>query len=187
MTFAPDGGVSVCGGFDPFGLGSISPECLEYIKVDASNHASVDQAIVEASLSGPLFELPAGELPAAFGVFYKEDKYQYAASPVASVFLPDGRQDIQGYNASDDIQGDDHNLDIWGEVLVPLLRDVAGASSLEAVLGYRSVGLCIGRQLRLVESGAALPADRSYPPARLLSAGDPRAERLRALPASTAG
>ena len=137
LTFAPDGGVSLCGGFDPFGLGSISRECLDYIAVDASNHASVDQTIAEASLSGPLLELPAGELRAAFGVFYKEDKYQYTASPVASVFLPDGRPDIQGFDASDDIQGDDHNFDVWGEVLVPLLRDVPGAQSLEAVLGYR--------------------------------------------------
>ncbi len=137
LTFAPDGGVSICGGFDPFGLGSISPECLDYISVAASNHASVDQAIAEASLSGPLLELPAGELRAAFGVFYKEDKYQYASAPVASVFLPDGRPDIQGFNASDDIKGDDHNVDVWGEVLVPLLRDVPGAQSLEAVLGYR--------------------------------------------------
>jgi outer membrane receptor protein involved in Fe transport len=137
LTFAPDGGESICGGFDPFGLGSISPECLDYISVAASNHASVDQAIVEASLSGPLLELPAGELRAAFGIFYKEDKYQYVSSPVASVFLPDGRPDIQGFLASDDIQGDDHNVDVWGEVLVPLLRDVPGVSSLEAVLGYR--------------------------------------------------
>jgi iron complex outermembrane receptor protein len=137
LTFAPDGGVAICGGFNPFGLGSISPECLDYIAVDASNHASVDQTIVEASLSGPLFVLPGGELKAAFGMFYKEDKYEYAASPVASVFLPDGRPDIQGFSASDDIQGDDHNLDIYVELLVPLLKDVPGVSSFETVLGYR--------------------------------------------------
>ncbi len=27
LTFAPDGGVSICGGFNPFGLDSISREC----------------------------------------------------------------------------------------------------------------------------------------------------------------
>ena len=57
LTFAPDGGVSICGGFNPFGLGSISPECMEYISIDASNHAEVDQTIVEASLSGPLLRI----------------------------------------------------------------------------------------------------------------------------------
>ncbi len=138
LTFAPDGGVSICGGFDPFGKGSISAECLEYIQVDASNHAAVDQAIAEVSLTGPLAPLPAGDLVAAFGVFYKEDKYEYVASPAASVFLPDGRPDIQGFNASKDIKGDDHNLDLYMELLVPLLRDVPGVQSLETVLGYRS-------------------------------------------------
>ena len=54
LTFAEDGGVSICGGFNPFGIGSISAECAAYIAVDASNHASVDQTIVEASLSGHL-------------------------------------------------------------------------------------------------------------------------------------
>jgi iron complex outermembrane receptor protein len=138
LTFAPDGGVSICGGFDPFGKGSISAECLDYIQVDASNHAAVDQAIAEVSLTGPLASLPAGELVAAFGVFYKEDKYEYVASPAASVFLPDGRADIQGFVASKDIKGDDHNLDLYTELLVPLLRDIPGVRSLETVLGYRS-------------------------------------------------
>ena len=137
LTFAPDGGVSVCGGFNPFGLGSISRECLDYVAVDASNHASVDQTIVEASLSGPVLAMPAGDLRVALGAFYKEDQYEYSASPVASVFLPDGRPDLQGFNASRDIRGDDHNVDVYVEALVPLLAELRGVESLEAVLGYR--------------------------------------------------
>ena len=137
LTFAPDGGVSICGGFDPFGLNSISPECLDYISIDASNHAAVDQTIVEATLSGPLVSLPAGELRAAMGAFYKEDRYEYTASPEASVFLPDGRSDIQGFLASDDIRNNDHNADLYLEVLLPLLSDVPGVRSLETVFGYR--------------------------------------------------
>jgi len=137
LTFAPDGGVSVCGGFDPFGLESISPECLEYIAVDASNHAVVDQTIAEVSLSGPVLSLPAGDLRLAVGAFYKEDRYEYTASPFASVFLPDGRPDIQGFSASRDLRGNDHNIDVYFETLVPLLADVRGVEALEAVIGYR--------------------------------------------------
>jgi iron complex outermembrane receptor protein len=138
LTFAADGGASICGGFDPFGPGSISPECMDYISIDASNHSSVDQMIAEASITGPLFAMSAGDLVAAFGVFYKEDEFQYTASPEASVFLPDGTPDIQGFVASDDIKGDDHNLDLYAEVLVPVVRDAPGIQSLDAVLGYRS-------------------------------------------------
>ncbi len=137
LTFALDGGVSICGGFNPFGRGSISRECADYVAVDASNHASVDQAIVEASLSGPLIAMPAGDLRVVLGAFYKEDKYQYSASPEASVFLPDGRPDMQGFSAAADIRGDDHNMDLYVETLVPLLAELRGVESLEAVLGYR--------------------------------------------------
>ena len=90
LTFAPDGGEAICGGFNPFGLGSISAECAAYIAVDATNRAGVDQTILEASLSGPLLQLPAGELRAAFGVFYKKDEYFYSADPVATR-VPAGR------------------------------------------------------------------------------------------------
>jgi outer membrane receptor protein involved in Fe transport len=137
LTFAPDGGEAICGGFNPFGLGSISGECAAYIAVDATNRAGVDQTILEASLSGPLLELPAGALRAAFGVFYKKDEYFYSADPVAKVFLPDGRPDIIGFNASDDIEGEDDNTDLYVEASIPLLADRPGVRSLEAVLGYR--------------------------------------------------
>ena len=137
LTFAPDGGEAICGGFNPFGLGSISAECAAYIAVDATNRAGVDQTILEASLSGPLLQLPAGELRAAFGVFYKKDEYFYSADPVASVFLPDGRPDISGFNASDDIEGEDDNTDLYVEASIPLLADRPGVRSLEAVVGYR--------------------------------------------------
>ena len=137
LTFAPDGGVSICGGFNPFGLGSISPECAAYIAFGGTNRAAVDQTIVEASLTGPLLQLPAGDLRAAFGVFYKKDEYLYDGDPIAAVFLEDERADVQGFTASDDIEGDDSNLDLYVEASVPLLVDRPGVRMLETVVGYR--------------------------------------------------
>ena len=137
LTFAPDGGEAICGGFNPFGVGSISAECAAYIAIDASNRASFDQTIIEASLNGPLLQLPAGELRAAFGVFYKKDEYRYSADPVATVFLPDGREDILGFSAADDIEGNDDNTDLYVEASIPLLADRPGIRSLETVVGYR--------------------------------------------------
>jgi len=43
LTYATDGGQSICGEFNPFGLDSISPECAGYIAVDGINHSKVDQ------------------------------------------------------------------------------------------------------------------------------------------------
>ena len=52
LTFAPDGGVSICGGFNPFGLSSVLPACADYIAVDAGIDADVQQWIAEATARG---------------------------------------------------------------------------------------------------------------------------------------
>jgi outer membrane receptor protein involved in Fe transport len=137
LTFAPDGGQAACGGFNLFGPGSISPECAEYIAVDGTNRQGYDQAIIEASISGSAMSLPAGELRLAFGAMYKRDEFFYDADPVAAVFLDDGIQDIQGFSASDDIEGSDHNTDLYVEALVPMLSGRPGVERLELGLGYR--------------------------------------------------
>ncbi|HSN73442.1 MAG TPA: TonB-dependent receptor, partial [Steroidobacteraceae bacterium] len=143
LVFAPDGGVALCGGFDPFGPGSISPECAAYIAADGSNVAGVEQFIAEASLTGALFALPAGDVRAAVGLMHKEDEYFYRADAIASRFLPPDdrvpfvRSDIMGFNASDDVAGEDANTDAYIEVSVPLLAGRTGVESLEFVGGYR--------------------------------------------------
>jgi iron complex outermembrane recepter protein len=137
LTFAADGGLAACGGFDIFGLGSISRACADYIGVDAQDDVRLRQIIAEVSVEGPLAELPAGELRAAFGAFHKRDRYTYRADPIAAQVLPDGRVDILGFNARDDVRGDERNTDVYVETLVPLLADRPGVVSLDAGLGYR--------------------------------------------------
>jgi iron complex outermembrane receptor protein len=137
LTFAADGGVAACGGLDLFGLDSVSQECGKYISAPGTNRAGFDQSIVEATLTGAPLVLPAGDLELVVGVMHKRDEYFYRADPIGSVILADGAADIQGFNASDDIDGSDHNTDLYMEVLVPLLEGEAGAERLEALLGYR--------------------------------------------------
>jgi iron complex outermembrane recepter protein len=137
LTFAPDGGAAACGGFDIFGLGTISPGCADFIAVDGDDDVRVRRFIAEASLEGALLDLPAGELRTAFGVMHKRDHFAYTADPIAAQILPDGRVDILGFNARDDVRGDDYNTDVYIETLVPLLADRPGVVLLEAGLGYR--------------------------------------------------
>lgn len=137
LTFAADGGKALCGGFNPFGLRSISAECAAYVVADGTNRTEVSQYVAEASASGPIVTLPAGDLKGVAGVFFKRDDFSYAADPIASTFLPDGRPDIQGFNASDDVDGYDYNTDLYAEVLVPIAAGEPWAHSLDAVLGYR--------------------------------------------------
>ena len=137
LTYAADGGKSICGGFNPFGLRSISAECANYIAVDGTNRTNVEQFVAEASVTGALLALPAGDLKAVFGTMFKRDDFSYAADPISRTFLPDGRSEVVGFNASDDVDGYDYNTDLYAEILVPLLSGRPGAESLEAVLGYR--------------------------------------------------
>jgi outer membrane receptor protein involved in Fe transport len=137
LTFAADGGVALCGGFDPFGPGSISDECATFLAVDAKNRQGYEQTVAEASLTGPLFDLPAGSAQAVFGIVHKRDESYYLADPQGGVFLADGRPNLQGFNTSDDVSGEDDNTDLYVELLLPLFGGAEGRQSLEAVVGYR--------------------------------------------------
>ena len=137
LTLAPDGGVSICGGFNPFGLDSILPDCAEYIVVDAGVDADVRQVIAEFSARGAPIALPAGELRLALGVQYRSDEYQYRADEALRRQHADGGPDIVGFEAAADIDADDHNTDVYVEAAIPLLADLPGIKSLESVLGFR--------------------------------------------------
>jgi len=137
LTYAPDGGVSICGGFNPFGLGSISPECARYVAVNAELTADVGQTIAEVSARGTIHELPAGQLQLAVGAQYRRDDYRYHADDALKKTLPDGGADIVGIAFAEDIDAEDHNVDLYLEAAVPLLADLPGARSLETVFGYR--------------------------------------------------
>ncbi len=137
LTFASDGGVSICGGFNPFGLGSVSSACADYIGLDAGVDADVQQWIGEATVRGSPVTLPAGALRMAIGVQYRNDEYRYHADDTLRTILGDGLPDIVGFEAADDINADDHNTDLYVEAAIPLLADRPGVESLETVLGYR--------------------------------------------------
>ena len=143
LTFAADGGASICGDFDPFAKNTLSAACAAYITADATNKVTVDQTIAEATLSGPLLTLPAGPLRAAFGVFRKKDQFDFDADPVASAALPGvpgvigPRPDLAGFDAAPDRNGEESNTDVYVELLVPLLNDQPWVQSLDVGLGYR--------------------------------------------------
>jgi outer membrane receptor protein involved in Fe transport len=137
LTFAPDGGESICGGFSPFGLDSVLPACADYIAVDAGIDAEVRQLIAEFSAHGTPLTLPAGELRMAIGLQYRSDEYQYRADDALRLILPDGLPDIVGIEAADDIDADDQNTDIYIEAAIPLRTGARAVESLETVLGFR--------------------------------------------------
>jgi outer membrane receptor protein involved in Fe transport len=143
LTFAADGGASLCqGGLDPFGVGSISQSCADFVRVDAGNTTEVKQTIAEVVVDGPVATLPAGELLTAFGVFYKKDEFafiaddQLRANTTGAFGLPI-RVDVAGFNASDNVVGDTDSTEFYAEALIPILADLPGVKKLDLNLGYR--------------------------------------------------
>lgn len=129
---AADGGASLCaGGFNPFGPTPLSAACSSYIGLQAKNLTTVVQRVVEASVQGPVVELPAGSLDAVFGASYRDLEFN---------FQPDsGLQpgQVVGFNEQLPVKGDLDFQDFFAEAVVPILKDLPLVKSLSATVGAR--------------------------------------------------
>ncbi len=129
---AADGGASLCsGGYDPFGLQALSASCKAYIARQTKNRTVAEQQMVEANVQGGLFDLPAGEVRGALGVSYKRDTYLFEPDSLLST------GDVVGFNAQDSIDAATNVKDIYGELLVPVLKDLPFIKALDLTAGYR--------------------------------------------------
>ncbi len=143
LVFAPDGGLSTCGELNPFRVGAISSDCARYIALSGSQQITVRQTLAEASINGPLYSLPAGDLRAAFGVFYQGADFDFKPDDALSKMLPavpgviGARPDVAGFPAAPARQGSQSNADLYAEMLAPIARDLAGIHSLDFGIGYR--------------------------------------------------
>jgi len=129
---AADGGRSLCaGGLNLFGNAAISQACRDYISLEAKNLTVIEQAVIEATATGDLADLPAGKLQAAFGASYRELDFD---------FRPDGGLQpglVAGFNEQKPVSGVLNFKDAFTEVAVPLLADMPFVKSLSVTLGYR--------------------------------------------------
>jgi iron complex outermembrane receptor protein len=133
LVTAADGGASLCaGGFNPFGLGKISQQCVDFISYNPLASTSARQTVLEGTATGPLFTLPAGQVMLAVGANYREEKYQTTAD---ALFAAGGA--VGGLRPAGGIIGRYDVKEAFGEVSIPLLADTPLAHKLEASLGYR--------------------------------------------------
>ncbi|MNH85108.1 Vitamin B12 transporter BtuB precursor [compost metagenome] len=118
-------------GLNLFGQAPIDPTCAAWISLEAKNLTVVQQSVVEAVVNGDLFELPAGPLQAAFGASYRELDFD---------FRPDGGLQpglVAGFNQQLPTSGFLNWTDLFAELLVPIVKDVAFAKDVSLSLGYR--------------------------------------------------
>lgn len=149
----PTGGASLCeGGFNPFGLTQLSQSCINYINRNSKNATLSEQSVVEATLQGGLFQLPAGEVRVAVGAQYREDTFAFRpdaglsqSNPVVDHLgadgLPDGGKiggvEVAGFNPVQPLTGSTNSTEVFIEALIPVLADKPFVQSLDLNLGYR--------------------------------------------------
>ncbi|HYC05257.1 MAG TPA: TonB-dependent receptor [Azospirillaceae bacterium] len=129
---AADGGRSLCsGGFNPFGKNELSTECQQYVGRITKNYTTFEQDIVEGTLSGDLFELPAGAVGFAVGALYYSNRFNFEPDSLLS------SGDVAGFNAEDPLAGFVDNTDLFGELLIPIVKDLPFAQSVNFTGGFR--------------------------------------------------
>ncbi len=129
---AADGGRSLCeGGYNPFGLSQISADCRNFLVATPISQTDITQDLVEATVQGRAFALPAGDLRFAAGVGYRSNDF---------AFVPDqdlARGNVVGVFRTGTSEGSTHVTEGYVELLAPVLRDVFLAESLELGAAYR--------------------------------------------------
>ncbi|MDB5467429.1 MAG: TonB-dependent receptor [Phenylobacterium sp.] len=128
---AADGGKSICaGGYNPFGAQPISAACAAYIGRTTKNYTTFDQRLAEATLQGPVFSLPAGEVRVAVGADYIRNAFNFipdsvlSTSDVSTSPIPQASPGVIGFNAQNALQGSTDVYELYGEALVPVLKDL---------------------------------------------------------------
>lgn len=117
--------------WNPFGNTPMTPGCQEYVGRTALNRNNQTQKIVEATIQGPLFTLPAGDLSFAIGADYRETSFNY--QPDSTLLT----NDSMGYGFVSAASGSQKVKEVFAELLVPILKDKPFFQDLTANLGYR--------------------------------------------------
>jgi iron complex outermembrane recepter protein len=129
---ASDGGNSSCaGGYNPFGLHPVSQACENLASPVITQSTVVNQDVINADLQGTIFKLPAGDMKFALGAGYRRIAYSY---------LPDA--EIQAgdpftYNTQTPTKGASPVKEVFGETLIPLIKDVPFFESVNLDLAGR--------------------------------------------------
>jgi len=128
-SFTYDGAVPCPEGLDMFGDTPLSESCKAFLQIHPTSVTRIKQTVVEASVTGDLVDLPAGAVQLAVGADYRRNSYDFSPDPAGS--------DLVGSFGSQSVSGVTTAKEVYGELLVPILKDMPGFQSLNLDLGYR--------------------------------------------------
>jgi outer membrane receptor protein involved in Fe transport len=126
-----------CTPINLFGFHSPSQAAIDYVKGAVVWHTRTEMTIYQANLRGDIWELPAGSVAAAVGAEYRTQELTQTTNNDAA-----DRPDLTGlrgqppgytayFTALGAAQGEVNVKEVYGEILVPILRDMPLAQSLD--------------------------------------------------------
>lgn len=119
----PSGG---CVPLNIFGAGNITQEAVDFINIGATNITSIEQEVIQLSVTGEVFTLPFSNSAVAVVLGY--ERREDASNFRPDTFLASG--DVLGFNAGLPTSGGFDVQEFFGEVSVPLLQDKTGIRDL---------------------------------------------------------
>ncbi len=112
-----------------------SADCIDAITMKLQASQRLEQKIVEANIQGGLFNLPAGQVRFAAGADYREDNYKFIADPANE--LNSFVEYPVGVFGTSSTKGGISVKEVYGELLVPVLKDLPFAKVFNLELGIR--------------------------------------------------
>ncbi|MEH3105774.1 MAG: TonB-dependent receptor [Sphingomonas fennica] len=151
-NYTAPGGGRCTSGINPFGeingtgpgagttgnpaLPAVSADCIDYLNPYYTTRTRHRQEIVEATVQGKAFDLPAGELRFAVGATYRKNALTFRPD---RAFRPDAAfaTDIIGQFGVLPVVGSNTVKEAYGELLIPLIHDTPLIRQLELSVAYR--------------------------------------------------
>jgi outer membrane receptor protein involved in Fe transport len=127
-------GILSSGGADPvvnpFGP-NISAAGVDFINIAATNVEETELNVFGATISGDLFDLPAGPLAAMIGTEWRSSSVNF--NPDEALLTGD----VAGFNSIDPASGEIDVRELFVEFQIPLIAGKSGIDALDASAAYR--------------------------------------------------
>ena len=145
--------ITGCVPLDLFGgEGTVTQEMLDYVGVELVDTRVWDQDIVEASVSGSVFELPGGELGWAVGAGYRGESFKYTPDSAKVLGAATG-----GTGAGTD--GSLYSKALYGELYAPVFDNGSQSLAIKGGVRWDDYNLfgddttwMVGVELQVIES-----------------------------------
>jgi iron complex outermembrane receptor protein len=107
-----------------FGYNSITPAAAAWIRANETRDVKVQEQVVSASVMGSLGSLPAGDPQVVVGVEHRKDQSEEIWDALTNAGLNGGNQlpNVRGSIKADEV---------FGELQVPVLKDLPGVEKLD--------------------------------------------------------